>query len=139
MHKIIAGSVAIVLLAAACSDSDSTSDALSSVCESQETVLADLAALAALDPTTESADTYRAALDDLESSVDDLRAAREDLGEEDVNNVESAFDTLRSDLDGLEDVPLSEVSDEVRSAVTIGAIELEASYRVAYDNSSCAE
>ena len=138
MYKIVVAAVAIGLVGAACSD-DSTSDALGAVCDSQEAVLAELAALAALDPSVDNADTYRAALDDLEDSVEDLRDAREDLAEEDVNNVENSFDNLRSDLDGLEDIPLSQISDDVSAAVTVNAVELEAFYRLAYDNSSCSE
>ena len=137
--KNVVGTVAIALLGAACSDSDSTSDALGAVCESQDEVLGQLATLAALDPTVDTTDSYRAALDDLEDSVNDLRDAREDLVEEDVNNVENSFDTLRSDLEGLEDVPLSQISDEVSSAVTVNAVELVAFYGLAFDNSSCSE
>lgn len=137
MRKVLIGLAAVAMLAASCGDDDDTADALTEVCDSQESVLADLEALAALDPTADSAETYRAALEDLQDSVDDLRAARQELVEQDVANIESAFDALRSELEGLDNVPLADIGDEISGAVTDQAAELEELYRTAYENSSC--
>jgi hypothetical protein len=131
---------ALMLLASACGDDDAaTADAIDAVCDQRDEVGDDLAALVALDPAVATADDYESVLDDLESSIDDLRDARGDLVEQDVDNVTATFDDLRSDLEGLDDVPVAEVSDEVSADVTAAATELEGMYQTAYASSSCAE
>jgi hypothetical protein len=137
MMKFAAGLVLATMLLAACGDSDDTSDALSAVCDSQEGVLEDLDALAALDPAVNTTDEYKSVVSDLQSSVDDLAEARSDLSEQDVENIEDAFDELRSELEDLDDVPLGEADAAIGAASDAQIEELARLYDTAYANSSC--
>lgn len=136
MRTAVAGVAAIALVLAACGDDD-TSDALSAVCDQEEQVLEDLTALAALDPTTSTTGEYQSAVDALDSSIEDLRAARSDLAEQDVDNVQAAYDSLQSALEGLDDVPLAEAPDAAASEVQAQIVALQEQYATAYANSSC--
>ena len=140
MKHLLIAVLGITLLAAACGDdSDDTADALGAVCDANDSVVEDLDALEALTPTANTTDEYRDALDSVESSVDDLRAARADLVDQDVTNVENAFDQLRSDLEELGDVALADASDEISTAIEAGSQALAELYDVAFANSSCTE
>jgi hypothetical protein len=141
MKHLLMALVSLTLLATACGDDDGddTADALSAVCDANASVVENLDALEALTPAVNTTDEYRDALDSVQSSVDDLRAARADLVEQDVSNVESAFDQLRADLEGLGDVALADAGDEITSAIESGSEALADFYDVAFANSSCAE
>ena len=137
MRPVIAGLAAIALVMGGCSDDDETTDALSAVCDQEEKVLEDLAALAALDPAASTTGDYQSAVDDLSSSIEDLQAARGDLAEQDVDNVQAAYDSLQSALEGLEDVPLAEVPEAAASEAQAQIVALQEQYATAYANSSC--
>lgn len=112
---------------------------MSDVCDAQDDVMSDLSALVALDPSTNTTEDYQSVLGDIEDDVENLVSARSDLGDADVDSVESAFDDVRSELEGLDDEPLSEVLDDAGQAVVDGAADLMQQYETAYDNSSCTE
>ena len=141
MKHLLIAVLGLTLLAAACGDDDGddTADALGAVCDANASVVENLDNLEALTPAANTTDEYRDALDSLQSSVDDLRAARADLGEQDVANVENAFDQLRADLEGLGDVALADAGDEISSAIESGSEALAEFYDVAFANSSCTE
>jgi len=138
MKALIAGLATLALVGAACGDDDDTSDALSAVCDQQEAVIENLAALVALDPATNTTGDYQSAADELRSSVEDLESAQDQLTEQDVSNVQQAFDDLRSSLESLDEVVLSEAGDEVAGAVEAQSEALQEMYVTAYANSSCA-
>ena len=127
--------VAGVLLITACGDD--TEDAFSAVCDAQGDVADDLAALASIDPTSATSGEFKDAVEDLSSSVDDLREARGDLAEQDVDNVTNAFDALRSDLDDLDDVPMTDLESAVQIEVIEAIAEFQVAYETAYANSDC--
>ena len=125
---------------AACGDDDDTADtagAMSSVCDNQETVLASAVALDTLDPTETTGSDLSSMVDDLNESVENLQNAKADLVEQDVDNVQSAYDALVESLKDLDDVPLADL--EAASAETIGAaiVAFQTAYTEAYANSSC--
>ena len=138
MRRVLVGACVLAFVVAACGDDDDTSDALSNVCDQQEDVAESLAALVALDPTTNTTGDYQSALDDLESSVEDLREARGELAEQDVDNVTSAFESLQSDLQDLDDVVLAEADEAVSGTIAEASAEFQQAYAEAYANSSCA-
>lgn len=80
---------------------------------------------------------YRSALESLQGSVEDLREARSELVEQDVSNVSGAFDSLRSELDGLDDVLLADLEGEAGVAIDAQADELEELYVAAFQSPSC--
>ena len=131
--------IPIALVFAACgNDDDDTADALSTVCDEQEQVTEDLAELLALDPTVNTTSDYQSALEDLDQSVDNLVSARGDFVEQDVDNVQSAYDDARAGLDDLDDVPLAEADQQVAAELATQLAELQELYLTAYANSSCA-
>lgn len=136
MKKILTVLTIALVVVAGCGDD--TSDALSAFCDSQESVLADLGALQALDPATDTIDDYREVASDLDESLAELRAARSDLAEQDVENVESAWQEIDDEISSIE-APLGEAGDEVRAAVAEQIEQLTTLYETAYANSSCGE
>lgn len=138
MKKTTTLTVLTIALVGVTGCGDDTSDALSAFCDSQESVLENLRSLQALDPTTDTIDDYRAAASDLDESLAELRTARSDLVEQDVANVESAWQALDDELSSIE-APLSEAGEPVRAAIAEQIGELAALYDAAYANSSCSE
>ncbi len=139
MMKSLAGLALATMLLSACGSSDDTSNALSAVCDSQDAVLEDLAAMAALDPAVNTTAEYQSAVEDLQSSVDDLKAARSDLSAENVDNITSAYDELRAGLDDLDDLPLAEADATLGSAIDVQVEQLTSFYDAAFAESSCSE
>lgn len=136
--KTIAVTIVSVLVLSACgSDDDPTESALSAVCDAEEQVLEDVAALAATDLAETTGDDLQEMLDSLKSSVDDLQSARGDLAEQDVDNVSSAFDSLKAELSELGDVPVAELEDAAVATIEDALDAFQASYEEAYANSSC--
>ena len=124
----------------ACGDDDATSDtsdAFSSVCDNQESVLASLVALDSVDGTETTGDELQSMVDDLKSSVEDLDGAKADLVEQDVDNVSSAFDSLVEQVQDLGDVPLTELEAEVSAAGQAAIADFRTAYEAAYESSSC--
>jgi archaellum component FlaC len=119
-------------------------DALSKVCETQDSVDEDLAALDALDPVTDSAEDYFAALDNLKESANDLLSASLDLIGQDIENINNADSDLQDSLaeatytlDGVREVTLAEAGSALVTGVETQIAELEAFYAEAYAGSSC--
>ena len=125
---------------AACGDDDATSDtagALSSVCDNQVKVLEDVTALGAIDPVETTTSDFESMLDDLKGSVENLQNAKADLVEQDVDNVQSAYDALVKTLEGLDDVPLADLEDAVNDTGRAAVVEFQTAYAEAYASSSC--
>ena len=138
MYKVLISIIAAAALLAACGDdSDPTEDALTAVCDAEAGVVEDLAALGTVDPGETTGDEFRGMVESLQSSVDDLRAARADFIEQDVDNVTSAFDSLKSELSELSDIPLAELEDASSAAIGAAVEEFQTAYAEAYANSSC--
>jgi predicted nuclease with TOPRIM domain len=138
MRTILMISVAGALLFAACgSDDDPTESAISAVCDAQDQVIEDVAALTTADRAETTGEDLNEMLESLQSSVDQLQEARGDLVSQDVDNVKSAFDSLKSSLGELGDVPLTELEDAAVAAVDEEIYAFTEAYVVAYSNSSC--
>jgi hypothetical protein len=138
MKKILALAIVSMLALAACgSDDDPTESALSGVCEAQEQVLADLEELAAADFAETTSEDLEGMLDSLSSSVDELQGAKDDLSDQDIENVTGAFDSLKSDLSEISDVPLAELEDAAVATIDTAIDDFQAAYVQAYENSSC--
>lgn len=138
MKKLIAAMLVVIPLLGACGDDDATEDAMTAVCDAEVQVLEDLAALSSLDPTQITGDDFKAMVESLQSSVDQLEEARGDLAEQDVDNVSSAYDSLKTSVEDLgDDVPLAELEDAVVGEIGTAIQGLDAAYAEAYANSSC--
>jgi hypothetical protein len=147
MRRIIITLTAAAILMSGCSDStdeEVADEEVVGLCETQDSVDEDLAALDALDPVTDSAEDYFAALDNLKESANDLLSASLDLIGQDIENINNADSDLQDSLaeatftlDGVREVTLAEAGSALVTGVETQIAELEAFYAEAYAGSSC--
>jgi hypothetical protein len=125
-------------------DEEVADEEVAGLCETQDSVDEDLAALDALDPVTDSAEDYFAALGNLKESANDLLSASLDLIGQDIENINNADSDLQDSLaeaaytlDGVREVTLAEAGSALVTGVETQIAELEAFYAEAYAGSSC--
>jgi len=139
MEKMLVTVVVAAALLAACGSDDPTEEALSNVCDAQSSVLESVAGLVTLDPAETTGDDFSQMVEDLESSVENLSEANDQMGEQDVENVQSAFDSLKESLGELSDVPLAELDAAIVTTIGEAITDFRSAYETAYENSTCTD
>ncbi len=107
----------ILVLASACGDDDSVSNATQGLCSSLDSLdqTVEQVAGSGIDPKTTTVGDVQDALDQIESGVQDVQSAEGGLGNAVKSSLQSAFDDFKS---ALQDIPSDDTLSQAGQAVT---------------------